>query len=104
MERFVKEARGQKLHVATVQRGRDSKFTKAVDQALRSNRVKVKKNEFRAPNTNAFVERFVQSIQQECLDRFVVFSSGHMDQICFEYMEPLRTDCVSDLSRCNRFA
>lgn len=31
--------------------------------------------------------RFIQSIQQECLDRFVVFGSGHMDQICKEYLE-----------------
>jgi hypothetical protein len=34
-----------------------------VDKALRSERVKVKVNQFRSPNTNAFVERFVQSIQ-----------------------------------------
>ena len=92
MDRFVKTARDQKLRVATVQRDRDSKFTKAVDQVLRLNRVKVKKNEFRAPNTNAFVERFVQSIQQECLDRFVVFGSGHMDQICSEYLDHYHTE------------
>ncbi|WP_254510194.1 integrase core domain-containing protein [Anatilimnocola floriformis] len=92
MERFVKEARGKKLRVATLQRERDSKFTASVDQALRSKRVKVKKNEFCAPNTNAFVERFVQSIQQECLGRFVVFGSEHMDQICSEYLEHYHTE------------
>ncbi|QDU30261.1 Integrase core domain protein [Anatilimnocola aggregata] len=84
---FVEQARTQKLRVATVQRDRDTKFTKAVDQVLRSKRVKPKVNEFRSPNTNAFVERFVQSIQQECLDRFVIFGEKHMDHVCREYLE-----------------
>ncbi|WP_425619061.1 integrase core domain-containing protein [Anatilimnocola sp. NA78] len=84
---FVEQARAQKLRVATVQRDRDTKFTKAVDQVLRSKRVKPKANEFRSPNTNAFVERFVQSIQQECLDRFVIFGETHMDHVCNEYLE-----------------
>ena len=35
--------------------------------------LKVVKNAYRAPNTNAFVERFIQSISTECLDRFVIF-------------------------------
>jgi putative transposase len=91
-ERFVEQARGQKLRVATVQRDRDSKFTKAMDQALRSRHVKVKLNGYRSPNTNAFVERFVQTIQQECLDRFVVFGEKHIDRICKEFLEHYHTE------------
>ncbi len=41
---------------------------------------------FRSPNTNTFVERFIQSIQQECLDRFVIFGEQHMDHVCREYL------------------
>ncbi|WP_425613594.1 integrase core domain-containing protein [Anatilimnocola sp. NA78] len=44
-------------------------------------------NEFRSPNTNAFVERFAQSIQQVCLDRFVIFGEQHMDHVCQAYLE-----------------
>jgi putative transposase len=91
-ERFVEQARGQKLRVATMQRDRDSKFTKAMDQSLRSQHVKVKLNGYRSPNTNAFVERFVQTIQQECLDRFVVFGEQHMDRICEEFLEHYHTE------------
>lgn len=87
IDRFVDQARGRQLRVAMLQRDRDTKFSKAVDNALRSRRVKVIVNQFRSPNTNVFVERFIQSIQQECLDRFVVFGSGHMDAICSEYLE-----------------
>lgn len=49
-------------------------------------------SEYWAPNANAFFERFIESIQQECLDRFVVFGSGHIDQICAEYLEHYHTE------------
>jgi putative transposase len=75
------------LPVATLRRDRDTKFTKAIDETLRSKRVKVKMNQFRSPNTNAVVERFVQSIQQECLDRFVMFGETYMDHMCQEYLQ-----------------
>ena len=41
----------------------------------------------------AFVERFIQSIQQECLDGFVVFlGETHMDRICEEFLEHYHTE------------
>jgi putative transposase len=67
-ESFVDQARAQGLKPEIAQHDRDTKFSKAVDRTLRRKRVVVKISEFRAPNTNAFVERFIQSIQQECLD------------------------------------
>jgi putative transposase len=76
----VKQAKKQRLPIQIVQRDRDSKYAKSFDQVLRRNKIKPKIGAYRAPNTNAFVERFVQSIQQECLDRFVVFGERHMDQ------------------------
>ena len=41
----------------------------------------------RSPNTVAFVERFVQTIQQECLDHFIVFGEAHMSLLCDEFRE-----------------
>ena len=32
------------------------------------------------------MERFIQSIGQECLDRFVIFGEQHMDHVCAEFM------------------
>lgn len=83
---FVEEARRRGLPVALVQRDRDTKFTKSFVQTLKSYRVQAKQGAYRAPNTNAFVERFIQSIQQECLDRFVVFGEQHLDHLCAEYL------------------
>ena len=85
-ESFVKQVREKGLLVRYVQRDHDSKFTKSFDAQLKRLRVKVKPAAYRSPNTNAFVERFIQSIGQECLDRFVIFGEGHMDHLCREYL------------------
>jgi putative transposase len=85
-ESFVKQARAKGLPVRQVQRDRDTKFTRSFDAALKRRRVKVVTNAFRSPNTNAYVERFIQSIQQECLDRFVVFGTHHLDHLGAEYL------------------
>jgi len=42
---------------------------------------------YRSPNLNAYVERFVQSIQHECLDHFLVFGEKHFDYLVREYVE-----------------
>jgi hypothetical protein len=44
------------------------------------------KSSYQAPTTIAFVERFIQSIEHECLDRFVIFGEQHMDHVCREYL------------------
>ena len=85
-ESFVKQARERDLPITIVQRDRDKKFGTLFDAKLKSLRVTAKVGAIRSPNTNAFVERFVQSIQQECLDRFVVFGERHMDHVCQEYI------------------
>ena len=36
---------------------------------------------------NAYVERFVQTIQQECLDKFIAFSQEHPDPLTGEFLE-----------------
>src|SRR5687768_17540253 len=65
----------------------DSKFSKAVDRDLKDKRITVCKTALRAPNTNAYVERFIQTIQQECLDHFVVLGQRHFDHLVSEWLE-----------------
>ena len=47
---------------------------------------------YRSPNLNAYVERFVQSIQQECLDHFLIFGQKHFDYLVREYVEHYHTE------------
>ena len=40
-----------------------------------------------APNLDAFAERWVLSIRQECLDHFVVFGEEHLRLLVFSYLQ-----------------
>ena len=42
---------------------------------------------YRSPNLNAFCERCVRSIKEECLDRFVPLGERHLRNALDEYME-----------------
>lgn len=85
-DQFVKQARGRGLRVRTIQYDGDSKFGPGFRQVLDRSRVTRIKNQFRSPNLNAFVERVIQSIQQECLDHFVILGTKHFDHLCSEYL------------------
>ncbi len=50
-------------------------------------RIETRRTAIRSPNTVAFVERFVQTIKQECLDHFIVFGDQHMSLLCSEFRE-----------------
>jgi putative transposase len=89
---FVDEARSQGLKVAKICRDRDSTFSKTFDKAIRSKRVQAVKVAFRAPNMNAYVERFIQTIQDECLDHFIVCGTRHFDYLCKEFLVHYHTD------------
>ena len=39
-----------------------------------------------SPNLNAFVERFIQTIQQECLDHVVMVGEKHLDRIVTSFV------------------
>jgi putative transposase len=83
---FVDEARTQGLKVAKICRDRDSTFSKTFDKAIKAKRVAEVKVAFRAPNMNAYAERFVQTIKTECLDHFIVFGLRHFDYLCREFL------------------
>jgi len=40
----------------------------------------------RAPNCNAFAERFVRSIKDECLDRMILFGEASLRRALREYV------------------
>ncbi len=40
---------------------------------------------YRAPKANAFCERFLGSLQRECLDHFIILSERHLHRIVKEY-------------------
>jgi len=65
---------------------RDTKFTKQFQDILKSGGVEVVQVAVRAPNQNAHAERFAQTIQQECLDHFIVFGERHLRYLIREFV------------------
>jgi putative transposase len=83
-EAFLKHAQDAGLGAEMLMHDRDTKFTAAFDGILKSANVRVVKSAPRAPNTNAFVERYIQTLQQEVLDYFIVSGEQHMDHLVAE--------------------
>jgi putative transposase len=84
---FRQHLKDEKLSCKILMHDHDTKFTKSFNETFSAGKRGVKISAFRSPNTNAYVERFIQSLQQECLDHFVVFGKAHFDHLCSEYRE-----------------
>jgi len=57
---------------------RNGKFSEAFRDILKASGVEVILRSPRAPNCNAFAERFVRSIKSECLDRMIFVGAGSL--------------------------
>ncbi len=73
---FLDHAAAEHLLFEIVTRDYDGKFTKAFDQVFKDRSIQVKPVGPQAPNLNAFIERWIQSLQQEALDHFIVLRPG----------------------------
>jgi putative transposase len=89
---FVEHARALGAGPGIVLRDNDGSFTAAFDRALAQRGAEAKRLVISAPNTNAYVERFVQSIKQECLGHFAICGPEHMDHLIREYVEHYHTE------------
>jgi putative transposase len=84
---FAKRVKKTRLGADIVMHDRDTKFTASFDDALKSAGLRVQKAAYRSPNTVAFVERFIQTLGQECLDHFIVFGERHLNHLCSVFID-----------------
>lgn len=70
----------------------DTKFTAQFDAIMESEGVSIHRVGPVKPNLNAYIERFIQTIQQECLDHFIVLGEKHLNHIVCEYVEHYNTE------------
>jgi transposase InsO family protein len=57
-------------------RDRDSKDTAAFDEIFRSEGIRVIRTPVRAPQANAYAERFIRSVRSECLDWLLISATA----------------------------
>ena len=66
---------------------RDAKWSAPVRARLGEAGIRVVQTPYQAPNANAYAERFVRSIKEECLDRVIPFGERHLRRTIAEYVE-----------------
>jgi putative transposase len=65
---------------------RDSKFPHALDALLENENIKVIRRPVRAPNANAFMERWVGSVRRECRDRMLIIGCRQLEHALRVYI------------------
>jgi transposase InsO family protein len=59
----------------------DSKFTASFDELFRSEGIKVIHTPVQAPQANAYAERFVRTVRNECLDWLLILGRRHLEHV-----------------------
>jgi putative transposase len=66
---------------------RDSKFTAAFDDVFRGEGITVIHTPLQAPQANAYAERFIRTVRNECLDWLLILGRRHLDHVLRTYIQ-----------------
>lgn len=78
------DAQGRQVHFLI--HDNDAKFTDAFDTVFRSENIHVIPTPLCAPNANAYAERWVRSVREECLDKLLILNEGHLRRVLRDYV------------------
>jgi transposase InsO family protein len=91
MERMARnatdEASGHLRQHRYVLHDRDTKFCASFRSMLETGNVKCLALPRRSPNLNAFAERWVRSVKQECLSKLILFGESSLLRALNEFVE-----------------
>jgi putative transposase len=65
---------------------RDRKWSRAALEFVEREGVAIVRTPFGAPNCNAYAERFVRSIKEECLNRVIPLGARHLRRTIAEFV------------------
>jgi putative transposase len=77
--------RGRRL--CFVLHDRDAKFSRTFDDVFCSEGAEVLLTPVRAPNANAYAERWIRTVRAECLDWLLIVGRGHLEQVLRVYAQ-----------------
>jgi putative transposase len=100
VDEFIRQFKDTPRRPEIVLHDNDSRFGACSKEALKAHGVQPLPLQLRSPNLNAYMERFIQTLQQECLDHFVIFGTVHLDHLLKEPQRAVGTS-VSTSSQCD---
>lgn len=77
----------ERLPIRCLIHDRDAKFTSSFNTVFHSEGIETVLTPFRSPKANAFAERWVRTVREECLDHLLIISVGHLRRVMAEYIE-----------------
>ena len=83
---FLDHVAEQGLTCEIITRDHDGAYSEKFDKVFEDQGIQVKPVGPHAPNLNAYIERWGQSLKQEALNHFIVFGKTHFDYIVAEYV------------------
>jgi transposase InsO family protein len=83
VETRIREAREQSFRFLL--HDRDCKFGGAFDEVFRGEGMRIIRTPIRAPNANAYAERWVGTLRRECLDRILIVGRRHLQHVAATY-------------------
>jgi putative transposase len=70
---------------------RDSNFSRAFDDVFQGESVEIIRTPFRAPQANAFAERWVGTVRRDCLDWLLIGSRRQLERVLRAYVDHYNT-------------
>jgi putative transposase len=67
-------------------RDRDAKFSGPFDEVFETEGARVIRTHIRAPQADAFAERFVRTVRRECLDHVLIYGRQHLERVLHAYV------------------
>ncbi len=65
---------------------RDAKFPPSFDTVFVAEGIAIVRTPYRVPTANAYAERWVRSVREECLDHLLIAGEGHLRQVLADYV------------------
>jgi putative transposase len=82
---FLMDAEDMDLSPKMAMRDNDTKFTAQLEAVFENSDATIKCNTPLSPNVRPHVERFIQPLQVECLDKFVIVAQRHLNHVCRQF-------------------
>ena len=67
-------------------RDNGKKYSGRFHAIFQSAGLEVIRTPFQAANANAYAERFVRTVREECLDKLLILSERHLQRVLMEYL------------------